>query len=74
MGEEIFGNRAGDAPADEIDAAFAVREQPCRIVEDGSVEITKRVAQIAGDGVGEAVENVQPGGIGRPAVMFGDRA
>ncbi|MNS75526.1 hypothetical protein D3C86_1101510 [compost metagenome] len=72
MGEEIFCNRAGDAPTHEIDAALAVGKQRGGIVEDSGVEVTQRIAQIAGNGVGEAVENVQAGRIGGPAVVFGD--
>ena len=73
MRKEILGERAGDAAADEIEAALAVRQQRGDAIEGRGVEIAERQAQIADDGIGEAIENVGARRIRGPAVMLGDR-
>lgn len=73
MWVKVLGQRAGDAAADEIEAALAVRQQRRDVLEGCCVEISQRLAQVADDGIGEAVENMCARGIRGPAVVFGDR-
>ena len=74
MGEEIFGERAGDAAADEIERRACGRDSSAAALSKVAVSRSRqRLAQIADDGIGKAVENMGARRVRGPAVVLGDR-